>query len=36
MTDVTNRFTGIGVAIHLKLLGVKDGQPVSYCSTFGT
>lgn len=33
MTDVTNRFSGIGVAIRSEVTGRKDGQPVSYCST---
>ncbi len=33
MTDVTNRFSGIGVAIRSEVTGRKDGQPASYCST---
>jgi saccharopine dehydrogenase-like NADP-dependent oxidoreductase len=33
MTDVTNRFSGIGVAIRSEVTGLKDGQQASYCST---
>jgi saccharopine dehydrogenase-like NADP-dependent oxidoreductase len=33
MTDVTNRFSGIGVAIRSEVSGRKDGNPASYCST---
>jgi saccharopine dehydrogenase-like NADP-dependent oxidoreductase len=33
MTDVTNRFSGIGVAIRSEVTGRKGGQPASYCST---
>lgn len=33
MTDVTNRFSGIGVAIRSEVTGRKDGQPAAYCST---
>jgi saccharopine dehydrogenase-like NADP-dependent oxidoreductase len=33
MTDVTNPFSGIGVAIRSEVSGFKNGQPASYCST---
>lgn len=33
MTDVTNRFSGIGVAIRSEVTGLKNGQSASYCST---
>lgn len=33
MTDVTNPFSGIGVAVRSLVTGFKDGQPASYCST---
>ena len=33
MTAVTNRFTGIGVAIRSEVTGRKDGHIVRYCST---
>lgn len=33
MTDVTNRFSGIGVAIRSEVTGRKDGQQACYCST---
>lgn len=33
MTDATNRFSGIGVAIRSEVNGLKDSQPASYCST---
>lgn len=33
MTDVTNPFSGIGVAIRSEVTGFKDGQPAGYCST---
>ena len=33
MTDVTNRFSGIGVAIRSEVTGRKQGQFASYCST---
>lgn len=33
MTDVTNQFTGIGVAIRSEVTGRKDGQPARHCST---
>ena len=33
MTDVTNPFSGIGVAIRSEVRGRKDGQPAGYCST---
>lgn len=33
MTDISDRFTGIGVAIRSEVNGHKDGQPASYCST---
>ncbi len=33
MTDVTDRFTGIGVAIRSEVTGQKDGQPTQVCST---
>jgi saccharopine dehydrogenase-like NADP-dependent oxidoreductase len=32
MTDVTNRFTGIGVAVHSEVTGQKDGKTAVYCS----
>lgn len=33
MTDVTDRFSGIGVAIRSEVTGRKDGNPVQVCST---
>ena len=33
MTDFTDNFSGIGVAIRSEVTGKKDGQPASYCST---
>ena len=33
MTDVTNRFSGIGVAVRSEITGQKDGQTAIYCST---
>lgn len=33
MTDVTNRFSGIGVAIRSEVTGRKQGQPACYRST---
>lgn len=33
MTDATNRFSGIGVAIRSEVTGRKDGELASYCST---
>jgi len=33
MTDVTDNFSGIGVAIRSEVMGIKDGQTKSYCST---
>jgi saccharopine dehydrogenase-like NADP-dependent oxidoreductase len=33
MTGVSDRFTGIGVAIRSEVTGIKNGQPASYCST---
>jgi len=33
MTDVTNRFSGIGVAIRSEVKGQKSGLSVCYCST---
>jgi len=33
MTDVTDNFSGIGVAIRSEVTGIKDGQTKSYCST---
>ncbi|MBW4665495.1 MAG: saccharopine dehydrogenase NADP-binding domain-containing protein [Chroococcus sp. CMT-3BRIN-NPC107] len=33
MTDVTNPFSGIGVAVRSHVTGRKDGQNVSYCAT---
>lgn len=33
MTDVTNRFSGIGVAIRSEVSGCKQGQQATYCST---
>lgn len=33
MTDVTNRFTGIGVAIRSEVTGKKSGEIKRYCST---
>lgn len=34
MTSVTNRFSGIGVAMRAEIRGYKAGQPVRYVSTF--
>lgn len=33
MTDVTDRFSGIGVAIRSEVTGTKNGQPRRCCST---
>ena len=33
MTNVTNRFSGIGVAIRSEVTGEKAEQPAGYCST---
>ncbi|MBV9384999.1 MAG: saccharopine dehydrogenase NADP-binding domain-containing protein [Chroococcidiopsidaceae cyanobacterium CP_BM_ER_R8_30] len=33
MTDVTNQFSGIGVAIRSEVSGKKSGRDASYCST---
>ncbi|MGB3655367.1 MAG: saccharopine dehydrogenase, partial [Rivularia sp. (in: cyanobacteria)] len=33
MTDVTDRLSGIGVAIRSEVTGIKDGQTKTYCST---
>lgn len=33
MTDVTNRFSGIGVAVRSEITGQKNGQKAIYCST---
>ncbi|MGB3635991.1 MAG: saccharopine dehydrogenase NADP-binding domain-containing protein [Rivularia sp. (in: cyanobacteria)] len=33
MTDVTDNFSGIGVAIRSEVTGIKDNQTKSYCST---
>ena len=33
MTKVTDRFSGIGVAMRAEITGEKDGQPYTYCST---
>ncbi|MBE9192044.1 saccharopine dehydrogenase NADP-binding domain-containing protein [Gloeocapsopsis crepidinum LEGE 06123] len=33
MTDVTNRFSGIGVVIRSEVNGIKQGKQASYCST---
>ncbi|GET35733.1 saccharopine dehydrogenase family protein [Microseira wollei] len=33
MTGVSDRFTGIGVAIRSEVTGIKNGQPAIYCST---
>ncbi|MEL6930672.1 MAG: saccharopine dehydrogenase NADP-binding domain-containing protein [Cyanobacteria bacterium J06600_6] len=33
MTKVTDRFSGIGVAMRAQITGEKDGQPHTYCST---
>ncbi|MBV8885907.1 MAG: saccharopine dehydrogenase NADP-binding domain-containing protein [Chroococcidiopsidaceae cyanobacterium CP_BM_RX_35] len=33
MTDVTNRFSGIGVAIRSEVTGEKSGRAASYCLT---
>jgi saccharopine dehydrogenase-like NADP-dependent oxidoreductase len=34
MTDVTDRFSGIGVAVRAEVHGQKEGQAVRYYSTF--
>lgn len=34
MTDVTDRFSGIGVAMRAEVQGQKNGQMARYCSTF--
>ncbi|MEO1669778.1 MAG: saccharopine dehydrogenase NADP-binding domain-containing protein [Cyanobacteria bacterium J06631_2] len=33
MTKVTDRFSGIGVAMRAEITGIKDEQPHTYCST---
>lgn len=33
MTDITNRFSGIGVVIRSEVTGRKQGQSACYCST---
>jgi saccharopine dehydrogenase-like NADP-dependent oxidoreductase len=33
MTDVTDRFTGIGVAVRSEVRGEKNGKNATYCST---
>jgi saccharopine dehydrogenase-like NADP-dependent oxidoreductase len=33
MTDMTNRFSGIGVVIRSEVSGIKQGRQASYCST---
>lgn len=33
MTGVSDRFTGIGVAIRSEVTGIKNGKTASYCST---
>lgn len=33
MTDVTDRLSGIGVAIRSEVTGIKDGKTAVYCST---
>ncbi|SRR5579883_2366707 len=33
MTDITNRFSGIGVAVRSEITGQKDGQTAVYCSS---
>ncbi|MGH8000979.1 MAG: saccharopine dehydrogenase family protein [Brasilonema sp.] len=33
MTDVTNRFSGIGVAVRSEITGYKDGKTATFCST---
>ena len=33
MTDVTNPFSGIGVAVRSEVTGFKNGQPATFCST---
>jgi saccharopine dehydrogenase-like NADP-dependent oxidoreductase len=33
MTDVTDNFSGIGVAVRSEVSGIKDGKNASYCST---
>jgi saccharopine dehydrogenase-like NADP-dependent oxidoreductase len=34
MTDVTDRFSGVGVAVRAEVRGQKEGKAVRYCSTF--
>ncbi len=33
MTKVTDKFTGIGVAMRAEITGAKAGKPVTYCAT---
>ncbi|ABA23992.1 Saccharopine dehydrogenase [Trichormus variabilis ATCC 29413] len=33
MTDVTNNFSGIGVAVRSEVTGIKNGKQAVYCST---
>lgn len=34
MTAVSDRFSGVGVAMRAEVSGEKNGQPARYCSTF--
>ena len=34
MTEVTDRRTGVGIAMRISIEGTKDDQPVTYLSTF--
>jgi saccharopine dehydrogenase-like NADP-dependent oxidoreductase len=34
MTAVTNRWSGIGIGMNAKVVGVKDGHPATYSSLF--
>jgi saccharopine dehydrogenase-like NADP-dependent oxidoreductase len=33
MTNVTDKFSGIGVAMRAEIIGIKDGKKRKYCST---
>jgi saccharopine dehydrogenase-like NADP-dependent oxidoreductase len=33
MTDITDKFSGIGVAIRAEVTGIKDNQEITVCST---
>jgi saccharopine dehydrogenase-like NADP-dependent oxidoreductase len=34
MTQISDRFSGTGIALRAEVKGQKDGKPVHYCATF--